>query len=426
VRATDLGDYQLRENGMKWTRSQKNVVVAAYLGWALDAFDFFLMVFMFKDIATTFGVPVKQVVTAVTLTLAARPVGAFIFGRLADRYGRKPTLMWNILAFSALEVASGFAPTLTSFLILRFFFGIAMGGEWGIGSALTFESIPANSRGPVSGLLQAGYPSGYFIASIAMYFLYDQLGWRYMFVLGAVPAILVFFIRMGVDESPAYLEQKVSKDRPNLIVVIGRNWKLAIYAICMMTAFNFFSHGSQDAYPNLYLKIQHGFDTKTLSLMTGIANVGAIFGGIGFGWLSERIGRRRAIMIAALLALPVIPFWAFGSAPVILGIGAFFIQVSVQGAWGIVPVHLNELSPPEIRATFPGVVYQLGNLIASVNLPIQVAIAEANGNNYGLAMAIVVGTVAVVISLLVAFGPENRGIAMADSHRRDAAAAAPV
>jgi SHS family lactate transporter-like MFS transporter len=424
VRATELGDYQLRENGMKWTRSQKNVVVAAYLGWALDAFDFFLMVFMFKDIATTFGVPVKQVVTAVTLTLAARPVGAFIFGRLADRYGRKPTLMWNILAFSALEVASGFAPTLTTFLILRFFFGIAMGGEWGIGSALTFETIPATSRGPVSGLLQAGYPSGYFIASIAMYFLYDQLGWRYMFVLGAVPAILVFFIRMGVDESPAYLEQKVIKDRPNLIVVIGRNWKLAIYAICMMTAFNFFSHGSQDAYPNLYLKIQHGFDTKTLSLMTGIANVGAIFGGIGFGWLSERIGRRRAIMIAALLALPVIPFWAFGSTPVILGIGAFFIQVSVQGAWGIVPVHLNELSPPEIRATFPGVVYQLGNLIASVNLPIQVAIAEAHGNNYGLAMAIVVGTVAVVISLLVAFGPENRGIAMADSHRRDAAAAA--
>ena len=409
---------------MKWTRSQKNVVVAAYLGWALDAFDFFLMVFMFKDIATTFGVPVKQVVTAVTLTLAARPVGAFIFGRLADRYGRKPTLMWNILAFSALEVASGFAPTLTSFLILRFFFGIAMGGEWGIGSALTFESIPANARGPVSGLLQAGYPSGYFIASIAMYFLYDQLGWRYMFVLGAAPAILVFFIRMGVDESPAYLEQKVSQERPNLIAVIGRNWKLALYAICMMTAFNFFSHGSQDAYPNLYLKIQHGFDTKTLSLMTGIANVGAICGGIGFGWLSERIGRRRAIMIAALLALPVIPFWAFGNAPVILGIGAFLIQVSVQGAWGIVPVHLNELSPPEIRATFPGVVYQLGNLIASVNLPIQVMIAEANSNNYGLAMAIVVGTVAVVISLLVAFGPENRGIAMAESHRRDAAAAA--
>jgi SHS family lactate transporter-like MFS transporter len=408
---------------MKWTRSQKNVVVAAYLGWALDAFDFFLMVFMFSDIAKTFNVTRAEVLPAVTLTLAARPIGAFIFGRLADRFGRKPTLMWNILAFSVLEVASGFAPTLTTFMILRFFFGIAMGGEWGIGSALTFESIPASARGPVSGLLQAGYPSGYFIASIAMYFFYDQFGWRNMFILGAAPAILVFFIRLGVDESPAYLEQKVATQRPNLVEVLARNWKLALYAICMMTAFNFFSHGSQDAYPNLFLKVQHHFDTKTLSLMTAIANIGAIIGGIGFGWLSGKIGRRRAIMIAALLALPVIPFWAFASTPLILGIGAFLIQVSVQGAWGIVPVHLNELSPPEIRATFPGVVYQLGNLIASVNLPLQEMIARSNGENYGLAMAIVVGTVAVVISLLVAFGPENRGIAMSAEHRKAAVAA---
>jgi MFS transporter, SHS family, lactate transporter len=407
---------------MKWTRSQKNVVVAAYLGWALDAFDFFLMVFMFSDIAKTFNVTRAEVLPAVTLTLAARPIGAFIFGRLADRFGRKPTLMWNILAFSVLEVASGFAPTLTTFMILRFMFGIAMGGEWGIGSALTFESIPATARGPVSGLLQAGYPSGYFIASIAMYFFYDQFGWRNMFILGAAPAILVFFIRLGVDESPAYLEQKVSTVRPNLIEVLARNWKLALYAICLMTAFNFFSHGSQDAYPNLFLKVQHHFDTKTLSLMTAIANIGAIFGGIGFGWLSGRIGRRRAIMIAALLALPVIPFWAFASTPLILGIGAFLIQVSVQGAWGIVPVHLNELSPPEIRATFPGVVYQLGNLIASVNLPLQEMIARSNGENYGLAMAMVVGTVAVVISLLVAFGPEKSGVAMSSEHRKAAVA----
>ena len=408
---------------MKWTRSQKNVVVAAYLGWALDAFDFFLMVFMFSDIAKTFNVTRAEVLPAVTLTLAARPIGAFIFGRLADRFGRKPTLMWNILAFSVLEVASGFAPTLTIFMILRFFFGIAMGGEWGIGSALTFETIPTSARGQVSGLLQAGYPSGYFIASIAMYFFYDQFGWRNMFILGAAPAILVFFIRLGVDESPAYLEQKVVKERPNLIEVLSRNWKLALYAICLMTAFNFFSHGSQDAYPNLFLKVQHHFDTKTLSLMTAIANVGAIFGGIGFGFLSGKIGRRRAIMIAALLALPVIPFWAFASTPLILGIGAFLIQVSVQGAWGIVPVHLNELSPPEIRATFPGVVYQLGNLIASVNLPLQEMIARSNGENYGLAMAVVVGTVAIVISLLVAFGPEKRGIAMSAQHRNAAVAA---
>jgi MFS transporter, SHS family, lactate transporter len=407
---------------MKWTKSQKNTVVAAYLGWTLDAFDFFLMVFMFKDIAATFHVDVKNVAEAVFLTLAARPIGAFIFGRLADRFGRKPTLMWNILAFSLLEAASGFAPTLTTFLILRFLFGIAMGGEWGIGSALTFETIPQRARGVVSGLLQAGYPSGYFVASIATYFFYDSFGWRYMFLLGVAPAILVFFIRMGVDESPAWLEQRATKRTVNLWGVLSRDWKLALYAIILMTAFNFFSHGSQDAYANLFLKIQHGFDTHGASTITAIMNVGAILGGIGFGWLSQRIGRRYAIMSAALLALPVIPFWAFGTTPVVLAVGAFFMQISVQGAWGIIPVHLNELSPAEIRATFPGVVYQLGNLIASRNLPIQVAIAEAHGNNYGLAMAYVVGTVAVIIALLVLRGPERHGVAMADAQR----AAAPA
>jgi MFS transporter, SHS family, lactate transporter len=407
---------------MKWTKSQKNVVLAAYLGWTLDAFDFFLMVFLFTDVANEFHVDVKTSTTAVFLTLAARPIGAFVFGRLADRYGRKPVFMWNILSFSVLELLSGFAPSITAFLIIRFIFGIAMGGEWGIGSALTFESIPAQGRGLVSGLLQAGYPSGYFLASLAYHFFYEPLGWRWMFVLGAVPAILVLFVWRGVEESPAYLQDSVKTQRQGLGEVLLRNSKLAVYAILLMACFNFFSHGSQDAYPNLFLKKQHHFDTGTLSNMTEIANVGAILGGLFFGWLSERIGRRRAIMIAALLALPIIPFWAFGSTPMILAAGAFLMQVCVQGAWGIIPVHLNELSPPEIRATFPGVVYQLGNLVASSNLTIQVLIAEAYGDNYGLAMALVVGTVSVLIALMVAWGPERRGVAMADAHREARAA----
>jgi SHS family lactate transporter-like MFS transporter len=240
-----------------------------------------------------------------------------------------------------------------------------------------------------------------------------------MFLLGVAPAILVLFIRMGVDESPAWLEQRLKKQTHSLMGVLRREWKLALYAVILMTAFNFFSHGSQDAYPNLFLKVQHGFDTKTLSIMTAIANVGAILGGISFGWFSQRIGRRRAIICAVLFALPVIPLWtgAFGATPLLLGIGAFLMQVSVQGAWGIIPVHLNELSPPEIRATFPGFVYQLGNLVASYNLQIQVMIAEQNGNNYGLAMASVVGTVAVVIAMMVVAGPERHGIAMADAQR---------
>jgi SHS family lactate transporter-like MFS transporter len=391
-------------------------VIAAYLGWTLDAFDFFLMVFMFKDIAAEFGSSLKVAATAVFLTLAARPIGAFLFGRLADRFGRKPTLTWNIVAYSVLEMASGFAPSMTALLIVRFLFGIAMGGEWGVGSALTMESIPPSSRGFVSGLLQVGYPSGYFLASIVNGLLYDRLGWRYMFVLGVIPAVLVFFVRRGIDESPAWREQSAAP-RLDALAVLRRDWKLAVYAILLMTAFNFFSHGSQDGYPT-FLKEQHHFDTHLTAVLTAIGNIGAICGGLAFGALSQTIGRRRAIMIAALLALPILPFWAFASTPLILGTGAFLIQVAVQGAWGVIPAHLNELSPAEIRGTFPGVVYQLGNLLAAVNLNLQVHIAQSNGDNYGLAMGIVVGTVAVLIALLVAFGPEQRGVSMLPTQPR--------
>jgi MFS transporter, SHS family, lactate transporter len=395
---------------MGWTKTQRNVVIAAYLGWTLDAFDFFLMVFMFKDIAADFHSSMEKVTAAVLLTLAMRPIGAFLFGRLADRFGRKPTLSWNILAFSLLEVLSGFAPTVTTFLIVRALFGVAMGGEWGIGSALTMETIPPSARGFVSGLLQAGYPSGYFLASVVNGLFYDQLGWRYMFVLGAVPAVLVFFIRRGIDESPAWREQRHAP-RAGIVNVLRRDWKLTVYAVALMTAFNFFSHGSQDVYPT-FLKSQHHFNTQLTSLMTAVGNVGAICGGLLFGTLSQTIGRRRAILIAALIALPALPFWAFSATPLILSVGAFAMQVAVQGAWGVIPAHLNELSPAEIRATFPGSVYQLGNFLASVNLTLQVYIAESNGHNYGLAMGAVVGTVAVVIALLVAFGPERRDVLM--------------
>ena len=400
---------------MTWTKSQRNVVIAAYLGWTLDAFDFFLMVFMFKDISADLHSSMQVVSTALFLTLAMRPIGAFLFGRLADRFGRKPALMWNIAAFSILELASGFAPSMTTLLIVRALFGVAMGGEWGIGSALTMESIPASARGFVSGLLQTGYPSGFLLASLAVYLFYDRLGWRYMFVLGVIPAVLVFFIRRGIDESPAWKEQRLAP-RLGFLKVLGRDWKLTLYAIALMTAFNFFSHGSQDAYPT-FLKVQHHFDTHTTALMTGLLNVGAILGGIFFGFLSQRIGRRLTIAIAALIALPALPFWAFGSTIPVLAVGVFMIQISVQGAWGVIPAHLNELSPPEIRATFPGFVYQLGNLFAAINLNLQVAIAESHGNDYGLAMAIVGGTVSVVITLMVAFGPERRDVAMSAAQR---------
>jgi MFS transporter, SHS family, lactate transporter len=386
--------------------SQKSAIWASYLGWTLDAFDYFLMVFMFSAIAREFGTDVKAVTYAVFLTLAARPIGAFVFGWLAERFGRRPVLMVDIVLFSLLEFASGFAPSLTTLLVLRFLFGIAMGGEWGLGASLVMESIPPKLRGPVSGLLQGGYPSGYFVASLVFYLLFDRIGWRGMFFVGIAPALLVLLIRIHVKESPVF-EARRGKRAANPIVELARNWKIALYLVVLMTAFNFFSHGTQDLYPT-FLQKQHHFDTHTTGILAAVMNVGAIVGGIGFGIWSERIGRKNAIIIASLLALPIIPLWAFTATPLLLGLGAFLVQVAVQGAWGIVPVHLNELSPPLARSLFPGFAYQLGNLIASRNAPIQAGIAEAHGNNYALSLALVCGITAVIIAIWTALGPERK------------------
>jgi MFS transporter, SHS family, lactate transporter len=314
--------------------------------------------------------------------------------------------MVDIVLFSLLEFASGFAPSLTTLLVLRFLFGIAMGGEWGLGASLVMESIPPKLRGPVSGLLQGGYPSGYFVASLVFYLLFDRIGWRGMFFVGVAPALLVLLIRIHVKESPVF-EARRGKRRVNPIVELARNWKIALYLVVLMTAFNFFSHGTQDLYVT-FLQVQHHFDTHTTGILAAVMNVGAIVGGIGFGIWSERIGRKNAIIIASLLALPIIPLWAFTATPLLLGLGAFLVQVAVQGAWGIVPVHLNELSPPLARSLFPGFAYQLGNLIASKNAPIQAGIAEAHGNNYALSLALVCGTTAVVIAIWTALGPERK------------------
>ncbi|CDY75635.1 Permeases of the major facilitator superfamily [Caballeronia glathei] len=405
---------------MSWTREQRNVTIAAYLGWTLDAFDFFLMVFVLRDIAAEFNTKIPAVAVAITLTLAMRPLGALIFGRLADKFGRRPTLMVNIACYSLLELLSGFSPNLMTLIVLRALFGIAMGGEWGVGSALTMETVPPKARGFVSGLLQAGYPSGYLLASIVFGVLYQYVGWRGMFFIGVAPALLVLYVRAHVPESPAWRAME-KRPRPGLLLTLKQNWKLSVYAIVLMTAFNFFSHGTQDLYPT-FLREQHHFEPHTVSWITIVLNIGAIIGGLFFGSMSEKIGRRWAIFIASLIALPVLPLWAFSSGPVALASGAFLMQISVQGAWGVIPVHLNEVSPDEIRATFPGLVYQLGNLLASVNATLQASLAVTHDNNYGMAMAIVAGTVAVVIAGLIFFSRERRGIDMTQSARHVGAA----
>ena len=434
------------------TRQQWSAVTASFLGWTLDAFDFFLMVFMFTAIAREFHTKVAAVAIASTLTLAARPFGALVFGMLADRFGRRPVLMVDILLYSALEFASAFAPSLAVLLILRAAFGFAMGGEWGVGASLAMESIPPRARGFISGLLQEGYAAGYLLASVVFFLLFDRIGWRGMFMVGLVPALLVVLLRMGVKESPVFEARKPTGPRrgPWFLAVIGlgalavamgpalagahdnasmlgwvyfvdapialiglwafrRQWKLALYVVALMTAFNFLSHGTQDLFPT-FLQKQHALDTHTVGILAAIMNLGAIIGGVAFGAWSERIGRRRAVVIAALGSLVILPLWAFSHTVAMLAAGAFAMQAMVQGAWGVIPAHLNELSPPDARGAFPGYAYQVGNLLASGNAVWQAQIAEARGDDYSFALALVAGAVAVVIAALTLFGPERRDV----------------
>ena len=436
-----------------WTSAQRHVVAASYLGWTLDAFDFFLMVFVIKDVANEFHVEREDVALAVTLTLAFRALGAFVFGRLADRYVRRPVLMFDVALYSVLGFATAFAPNLIGFLVVRALFGIAMGGEWGIGASLTMESVKPESRGFVSGLLQSGYPTGYLLASVVYALAHDTIHWRGLFMVSLIPALLVLYIRRSVPESPAFKPAQTGAARPSALgpmeLVIGllylaaialwvffykeygpivfasailpvagalfyfrRHWKLALYVILLMTAFNFFSHGTQDIYPT-FLQTQHKFDTRTVGTIAIVYNIGAMLGGLFFGALSQRLGRRFTIVLAALLALPMVYLWAYSETAVMLAVGAFFVQFFVQGAWGVIPAHLNELSPGDIRGTFPGTVYQLGNFIASSNAVLQTYVAKTHGGNFSIALAGVAVGAAVAIAVLTLLGREARHVEMA-------------
>ena len=396
--------------GDSWTKAGRNAVVASFLGWTFDAFDFFLLVFVLGAIATEFGTSITEVTFAIVLTLATRPIGAFIFGRAADHYGRRPTLMAVILLYSALELASAFSPNLVFLLCVRALFGIALGGVWGVGASLTMESIPVSARGTVSGLLQSGYSGGYLLAALAYAFLFPILGWRGLFMIGALPAVLSIFVIRNVQESPSW-EAARGQKKASSWDVVKAHWGLLIYAICLMTAFNFFSHSSGDLYPT-FLQKDHGFSPHTVGTIAVIYNIGAILGTLVVGSLSERFGRRRAIVIAALLSLPIIPLWAFSSSPVYLALGAFLMQFVVQGAWGVIPAHLNELSPAEARGTFPGVVYQVGNLLAAVNTTLQSGIAAHYHNEFAIALASVAGCAAICVAVLTGFGVEAKGVAL--------------
>ncbi len=387
---------------------QRGAVLASYLGWTLDAFDFFIFAFVWKDVAKEFGSSIETLSWSLFLTLAVRPIGALIFGLAADKFGRRPVLMVDIILFSVFEVASGFSPNLASFFVLRILFGIAMGGEWGVGASLTMETVPPRTRGAVSGILQTGYPSGYLLASIVFGLLYTHIGWRGMFFVGAAPALLTLYIRANVEESPVFKAQEARARRPSIVEVLQANAGRFVFAVALMTCFNFFSHGTQDLYPT-FLREQMKFDSHTVSAILIIFNLGAIVGGLTVGTISERTGRRRAIAAAALFSLVPLWFWSHGDSPVVLALGGFVMQVAVQGAWGVVPAYLNELSPDEVRGTFPGFAYQIGNLIAAVNGPLQTGVAHARGGNFSFGLALVAGIVAVVLAGCALLGPEARG-----------------
>lgn len=388
-------------------RTERGVVGAAFLGWSLDAFDFFLLVFVLKDVARTYHATLTEVTFALFLTLAARPVGALFFGRIADRVGRKPVLMAVVALYPLFAFLSALAPSIGIFLLLRTLFGVAMGGEWGAGASLVMESIPPGCRGVVSGILQAGYPFGYLLAALAYAWVYPLVGWRGLLMLGILPAFVVLLVRRQVPESAAFSERKQSTG-PSRTGVFFLFWRTALFAILLMTAFNFLGHGTQDLYPT-FLETMRGLAPGTVGAIAVLYNIGAVLGGIFLGALSERIGRRRAILYAALAALLVLPLWGFGGSVITIAAGAFLMQCAVQGAWGVIPAYLNEISPPALRGTFPGAVYQTGNLLAAANAPFQSHLAKVLGGRLDLALVAVAGVAALSIALLIGRGPENRG-----------------
>jgi SHS family lactate transporter-like MFS transporter len=381
-------------------------LIAGFLGWTLDAFDFFLVGLSLTAIAAEFHKTDAEIALTITLTLAFRPVGAFIFGLLADRYGRRLPLIIDLIFYSFIEVLSGLAPNYTTFLILRALFGIGMGGEWGVGASLAMEKVPPKLRGVLSGLLQEGYATGYLLAALCYFFVFPRWGWRPMFFIGGLPALLAIFVRLHVKESEVWKKTK-HESWGQLGRGIASHWKLFIYLVLLMMMMNFVSHGTQDLYPTLLKRAWH-FAPQKVAVVTAFTMVGAIIGGILFGYLSDRIGRRKSMIVALVLAMFVIPLWSLSPVLGLLLAGGFIMQFMVQGAWGIIPAHLTELSPDSVRGFLPGFAYQCGVLLAGSVAYIQAVFAART--SYPTTMALTTLTVLIGAVVITALGREKRGI----------------
>lgn len=399
------------------TGDQRNAFMASFLGWTMDAFDYFLVVLVYADIATTFHHTKTDVAFLTTATLAMRPVGALLFGLWADRVGRRVPLMVDVSFYSVIGFLCAFAPNFTVLVILRLLYGIGMGGEWGLGAALSMEKVPAERRGVFSGLLQEGYAFGYLLASVAALVVMNWLGlsWRWLFGLSIIPALISLIIRYRVKESEVWeaAQDRMRLTKTRIRDVLGNPAivRRFVYLVLLMTAFNWMSHGTQDVYPTfLTATTDHGAGLSSLTArwIVVIYNIGAIIGGLAFGTLSQRFSRRYTIVFCAALGLPIVPLFAYSRTAAMLCLGSFLMQLFVQGAWGVIPAHLTEMSPDAIRGVYPGVTYQLGNLLAAFNLPIQERLAESHGYPFALAATIV--PVLLVVAVLTAIGKDATGI----------------
>jgi SHS family lactate transporter-like MFS transporter len=388
------------------SRDQNATVAAGFLGWTLDAFDFFLVVMTLTAIAKDFGKSDAAIALSITLTLAFRPVGAFFFGLLADRYGRRIPLMIDLVFFSIVEVLTGLAQNYTTFLILRALFGIGMGAEWGVGASLVMEKVPPRLRGLTSGLLQQGYAAGYLLAALCYLLVFPHWGWRPLFFIGGLPALLALFVRARVQESDVWRQTR-HETWSHLGRAITSHWKLFLYITLLMAMMNMVSHGTQDMYPT-FLERDWAFGPRTRAALTAFSQVGALVGGVLLGLYSDRLGRRRTIGIALAGALAMIPLWAFAPATPLLWLGAFMMQFFVQGAWGVIPAHINELAPDGVRGFLPGFAYQCGVALAS-QIPHVQALFAARAS-YAQTMALSAGLVFIAGAAVALAGPERRGV----------------
>jgi len=373
-------------------------VASGILGWILDAFNFFVPIFLVDVLAKNFHVSKGAIVWSITATLVTRPLGAMLLGSLADRFGRRLPLIACVLYFSLVSALTPYAPSYAAFILLRALYGIGMGGYWGIGASMVMESSPVRWRGLFSGIMQAGYSLGYLLAAVAIRMARPDTGWKWMFLIGLALAFLISILTSLSSEPYSWRKNQIAKMSETWGILFRYKARFA-YLVLLMTAITCLSHGTQDLYPD-FLTTMHHVPAAVLSNVAILYNIGAILGAIFVGYVSDNLGRRNGIFIALALSFVSIPLWAFGTSIAILALGAFLMQFGVQGVFGVIPAHLNEMSPAGLRSLFSGVIYQLGMLIGSPSVSIQFELQK----HIGYPWALTLFEVCVIISLLFLFG----------------------